>query len=75
MDLLTIVAAAAEGAAHESHDATPFYIAGGALAVFAVIVGVLGIKRPSLPEGPNRAIMAIGTVLVVATMIASITSG
>jgi hypothetical protein len=75
MDLLTILVAAAEtaeGAGHEEHDATPFYIAGGALAAFAVIVGIIGIRRPSLPEGPNRAIMAIGAILVIATVATSI---
>jgi hypothetical protein len=74
MDLVTILAAAAEGAEHAEHDPIGFYIAGGLLAAFAVIVGIIGIRSPSLPEGPNRAIMVIGTVLVVATMVASVAS-
>jgi hypothetical protein len=74
MDLVTILVAAAEGAEHSKSDPIAFYIAGGALAVFAVLVGIVGIKRPTLPEGPNRAIMGIGAVLVVATMVASIAS-
>ncbi len=74
MDLVTILLAAAEGTEHREHDATSFYIAGGLLAAFAVVVGIIGIKRPNLPEGPNRAMMAIGTVLVVATMVASVAS-
>ena len=72
MDLATILVAAAEGAEHSAHEPTAFYIVGGALAAFAVVAGIIGITRPGLPEGPNRAIMAIGTVLVVATMVTSI---
>jgi hypothetical protein len=72
MDLATIVLAAAEGAEHAEKSHTAFYLAGGALAVFAVVIGVLGIKKHDLGEGPSRAIMAIGTVLVVATLVASI---
>ena len=74
MDLLTLVLAAAEGAEHADKDHTPFYVAGGALAIFAIVVGVLGIAKHDLGEGPGRMIMAVGSVLVVATMIASITS-
>jgi hypothetical protein len=73
MDLVTILAeAAAGGAEHADKSETPFYLVGGALALFAIVVGVLGIKSPSLGEGPNRAIMAIGALLVVATMVTSI---
>jgi hypothetical protein len=69
MDLVTILAAAEEG--HDKSEAALF-IAGGILAVFAVISGVIGIMKPDLAEGPNRAIMGIAVVLVVATMVASI---
>ena len=76
MDLLSIFVLAQEGAAagaeHGHKSETPFYLVGGALAVFAVAVGVIGIKRPDLPEGPNRAMMAVGAILVLATMITSI---
>jgi hypothetical protein len=75
MDLVTILLAAAEGTeTHTEHDPTSFYIAGGLLAAFAIVVGIIGITRPALPEGPNRAMMAIGVVLVVATMVASVAS-
>jgi hypothetical protein len=75
MDLATIALAAAEGGAeHADKSHTFFYVAGGALAAFAVIVAAIGIMRPNLPEGPNRAIMGIGAVLVVVTMVASIAS-
>ena len=72
MDLATIMLAAAEGA--EPKDHTFFYVAGGALAAFAVIVGAIGIMRPNLPEGPNKAIIGIGSVLVVLAMVASVSS-
>ena len=76
MDLLSIFVLAAEGAAagaeHADKNETPFYLVGGALAVFAIFVGITGIRSPSLGEGPNRAFMAIGALLVVATMITSI---
>ena len=74
MDLATIVLAAAEGAEHAEKDHTFFYVAGGALAAFAVIVGAIGIMRPNLPEGPNKAIIGIGSVLVVIAMVASVSS-
>ncbi len=76
MDLLSIFVVAAEGAAAGAEEAekseVPFYLVGGALAAFAVAVGVMGITRPDLPEGANRAFMAIGALLVAATMITSI---
>ena len=68
MDLVTILAAAEEG--HKSE--TPLFVAGGLLAAFAVIAGLLGIKRPDLPGSAKRAIMVIEVVLVAATLVASI---
>ena len=70
MDLVTILAEAA--AEHETKDATAFYIVGGLLALFAVVVGGLGIKRPHWKAGPARAVMLVGTVLVAATMVVAI---
>ena len=64
MDLVAILAAEA---AHKNE--TPFLVIGGILAAFAVIVGVLGIVRPALPDGLVNAIMGIGALLVVGTMI------
>jgi hypothetical protein len=65
MDLPTILAAAAE----ESHDETAFLVVGSVLAAFAVLVGVLGIVRHDLPAGLTNALMGVGAVLVVGTMI------
>ena len=67
-------------AAEEAHhgDSTPFYIAGGALAVWAVLISALGIaKHETFPSGNSgkAGVMAISTLLVLATMITAVTSG
>jgi hypothetical protein len=53
---------------------TPFFIAGGALAAWAVIVSALGLSRPAFPggQGAARAVSAISAVLVVAAMATAI---
>jgi plastocyanin len=46
----------------------PFYIAGGALALWAVIISlVVGLRRPDFPSslGGERAVMAVTAVLVL----------
>ena len=70
MDLATILATAAE----ESHDETAFLVIGGILAVFAVLVGVLGIARHDMSSGVANAIMGVGVLLVAGTMISVIVS-
>jgi hypothetical protein len=67
---LTFLAAAAEH--HEAKDSTAFYVIGGLFALFAVIVGVAGIKKPVWEEGPARAVLGVGVVLTAATMVAAI---
>jgi hypothetical protein len=55
----------------------PFYIAGGALAVWAVVLATLGLGRPAFPgDGRGaRAVMGISFVLAaVAIAMAIITS-
>ena len=49
---------------------TPFYIAGGALAAWAVIVAFIGITQPEFPgKGPGRAgVILLTTCLVAAAM-------
>ena len=58
---------------------TPYYIAGGALVAWALIVSIgLGLRRPDFPGNAagQRAVMAISAVLVLATVAtAVITSG
>ena len=50
---------------------TPFYVAGGLLAAWAVLVSLLGISRnrewPS-SDGAAKGVMGISAVLVVAAM-------
>jgi plastocyanin len=57
----------------------PFYIAGGALVAWALIVSLgLGLRRPDFPGGPGgeRLVIAISAVLVLAAAAtAVITSG
>ena len=65
MDLVTLLATAAE----TEHSETPFLVIGGALAVFAIVVGLLGIARPTLGDGVNRLLMGVGTLLVAGTMV------
>jgi hypothetical protein len=48
----------------------PFYIAGGALAAWAVLLAGIGLTRPSFPysDRGGRGVMVISFVLVVAAI-------
>ena len=72
---LTLANAAAEAGAETSK--TPFYVAGGVLTLFAVLVAALGIVRHDFPasRGALGAVMAIGLALVAATMVTSVLTG
>jgi hypothetical protein len=70
VDLVTILATAADVAGEKEHSATAFLVAGGVLAAFAVIVGVLGIARPGWGGRVMNIVMGIGTVLAAGTMVA-----
>ncbi len=71
MDVLTILATAAE----EAHGSdTPFLVVGGVLAVFAIVVGAMGIARHTMSDGFANAIMGVGTLLVVGTMVSVVVS-
>ncbi len=76
--LLTILVLAAEAAADEGAEAseTPFYIAGGLLALWAVIVAAIGLSRPDFPgkQAAARGVMAISVFLVALTMVAAVIS-
>jgi hypothetical protein len=67
MDLAFIVAAA--DAAHERSE-VPFFICGGALASYAVLISVFGFKRPEFPAtaAAARGVMSVGVLLVVAAI-------
>jgi hypothetical protein len=53
---------------------TAFYVFGGALAVWAVALGFIGLRSPDFPGSERRArgVMAISAVLVVAAMAAAV---
>ena len=71
MDAATLLAAATEAENH-GHSETLFIVAGIVLAAFAVIVSVIGLKKPDLPESATRAITGLGLVLGVLTMAAMV---
>ena len=71
MDVATLLAAASEGENH-GHSETLFIVMGIVLAAFAVIVSVIGIRKPDLPESATRAITGLGLVLGVLTMAAMV---
>ena len=52
----------------------PFYIAGGVLALWAVVLAAIGLRQPSFPGGSagQRGVMTISLVLVVITIGAGI---
>jgi hypothetical protein len=69
---LTIVFAAAEG---EESSKTLFYICGGLLALFAVLIAILGISRiGSFPasKGQARGVIGLAALLVLAAMASAI---
>jgi hypothetical protein len=48
----------------------PFYIGGGALALWAVLVGFFGLRSDTFPDGNGaaRAVMGTSLLLVVLAM-------
>jgi hypothetical protein len=56
---------------------TAYYVAAGLLASWAVVVGLLGVTRPSFPHGPSgaRIVMGVSFLLMVSTMIAAVSTG
>lgn len=52
----------------------PFYIAGGVLALWAVVLAAIGLRQPSFPGGAagQRGVIAISLVLVVIAIGAAI---
>jgi hypothetical protein len=66
MGLITVLAAAEEAGRSEA----PFFIVGGLLAAFAVLISALGFTRPDFPgtATAQRAAIGTGATLVVLTM-------
>ena len=52
----------------------PFYIAGGVLALWAVVLAAIGLRQPSFPGGATgqRGVIAISLALVVIAIGAAI---
>ena len=48
----------------------PFYLCGGLLVLWALLVSTFGIRRETFPssEGQTRGVMAISVVLIAAAM-------
>jgi len=71
--LLTILAAAEEAEPSK----TAFYALGGALAVWAVVLGALGLQRAEFPgnAGGERAVIGVTALLMVGTVAAAVLSG
>jgi hypothetical protein len=52
----------------------PFYIAGGALAVYAVVLAGIGLTQPEFPYSVRgqRAVIAVSFVLIVIAILAGV---
>ena len=70
-----ITFAATEEGAESSK--TLFYVAGGALVLFAILVSALGVARSEFPssKGAARGVMAVGALLVAFVMAAAVITG
>jgi len=53
---------------------TPFYIAGGILALWAVLLGFIGLRSESFPatKSAARGVMGISALLVVVALAAAL---
>lgn len=69
-----IVFAATEG---EESSKTAFYLAGGLLAAYAVVLSAVGLSQPDFPSsrGATRGLIALSALLVAATMAAAVITG
>jgi hypothetical protein len=66
-----LLLAAAEHAAQEHHKSElPFFVAGGLLVTFAIIISVIGFKRPEFPgnEQAARGVMALSVALMAGAL-------
>lgn len=64
MSVTALLVLASEGAETSK---TAFYVGGGALAVWAVLLSLIGLSRPDFPrtEGAARSVYGISTLLVL----------
>jgi hypothetical protein len=75
--LIAFAAGAAEGAGHAEPSKTAFYLLGGLLAVYAVLISAAAIRARTFPSSKAQrgAVMALSAVLVVAALAASVATG
>jgi glucan phosphoethanolaminetransferase (alkaline phosphatase superfamily) len=54
----------------------PWFIAGGVLAAWAVVLSAIGLTRPDFPsnDGGTRLVILVSVVLVVAAMTSAVAS-
>jgi hypothetical protein len=73
--LLALVIAAEEGA--EEASKTAFYIFGGLLAVWAVVLSAIGMSSATFPAttGAKRGVIGITSVFVLAAMATAVITG
>jgi hypothetical protein len=75
--LATLIAFAASEEGEESSK-TLFYVCGGLLAVWALVVSAIGIRgHETFPpsQGAARGVMAISVVLILAAMASAVLTG
>ena len=74
MSVIALLVLASEGAEPSK---TAFYVGGGVLALWAVVVSLIGLSRPDFPrtEGAARGVYGISTVLVLIAATTAILSG
>ena len=75
--LATLIAFAASEEGHESSK-TLFYVCGGVLAVWALVVSAIGIRaHETFPpsQSAGRGVMAISVVLILAAMASAVLTG
>ncbi len=73
MHALSLIVFAAEEAEPSK---TPFYMLGGLLAAWAVLVSAIGLTKPEFPGSGSaaRAVYAISAVLVIGAVGSAITT-
>jgi plastocyanin len=62
--------------AAEAPSKVPFYVAGGVLVAWALVLALTGIRRPGFPgsSGARRGVIGASLLLVLATMTTAITT-
>ena len=71
MSVTALLVLAAEGAEPSK---TAFYIGGGALAVWAVVLSLIGLSRPDFPrtEGTARGVYGISALLALVAALTTV---